>query len=645
MNKNNIIGFLLIAVVLIGFSWYNQPSAEEQRTAFVQDSIAKAKHAEMEKASKAAAAKRQTNAKAKVEADSTALFYSALKGQAKKIVLKNEKVELTLNTKGATVEKAVIKGYVGHNLQVKDGSADAKDVTLFDGNDQSLKFMLEAKEANIITSDLYFTPFNVTDKSVTMTAVAGEGKTLTLTYTLGNDYMLHMSLQANGMAGLFSPNYNKMDVDWSDKARQQERGFMFENRYTTLTYHNAEGGTDHLSEGSEKIDEKIEEAIDWVSFKNQFFSAIIVAKDNFEKDAFMTSIPQEKGSGYLKQFQAKMKTAFDPTGKKASEFEFYFGPNDFQILKNTEKESTFGKDLEFQKLVYLGWPIIRWINRFFTLYVFDWLSNVFPMGIVLILITLLLKLITYPMVKKSYMSSAKMRVLKPKLEAATAQYNKPEDQMQKQQAMMAEYAKYGVSPLSGCLPMLIQMPVWVAMFNFVPNAIQLRGEKFLWMNDLSTFDPIFEWNTNIWLIGDHLSLTCILFCVANLLYSWMTMRQQRDQMVGQQAEQMKMMQWMMYLMPLMFFFMFNDYSAGLNFYYFISLFFSAAIMWTLRKTTDDEKLLAILEKRYQENKNNPKKASGLMARMQALQEMQRKQQEEMMRKQAELNEKKNNLGK
>ena len=645
MNKNNIIGFLLIALVLIGFSWYTQPSAEEQRAAFVQDSIAKAKHAEIEKASKAAAAKRQANAKAKIEADSTALFYSALKGQEKKIVLKNEKVELTLNTKGGTVEKAVIKGYVGHNIQVKDGSADQKDVTLFDGKDQSLKFMLEAKEANIITSDLYFTPSNVTDSTVTMTAVAGEGKTLSMTYKLGKDYMLHMSFAAQGMEGLFSPNYNKMDIDWSDKARQQERGFMFENRYTTLTYHNAEGGTDYLNEGSEKIDEKIEETIDWVSFKNQFFSAIIVAKDNFDKDAFMTSIPQEKGSGYLKQFQAKMKTPFDPTGKKASEFEFYFGPNDFQILKNTEKESTFGKDLEFQRLVYLGWPIIRWINRFFTLYVFDWLSNVFPMGIVLILITLLLKLITYPMVKKSYMSSAKMRVLKPKLEAATAQFNKPEDQMQKQQAMMAEYAKYGVSPLSGCLPMLIQMPVWVAMFNFVPNAIQLRGEKFLWMNDLSTFDPIFEWNTNIWLIGDHLSLTCILFCVANLLYSWMTMRQQRDQMVGQQAEQMKMMQWMMYLMPLMFFFMFNDYSSGLNFYYFISLFFSAAIMWTLRKTTNDEKLLAILEKRYQENKSNPKKASGLMVRMQALQELQRKQQEEMMRKKAELNEKKNNLGK
>ena len=646
MNKNNIIGFLLIAVVLIGFSWYSQPSAEEQRAAFVQDSIAKAKHAEMEKASKAAADKRQAEAKAKIEADSTALFYSALKGQAQEIVLKNEKVELTLNTKGGTVEKAVIKGYVGHNIKVKDGSADAKEVTLFDGADQSLKFMLEAKEANIITSDLYFTPSNVSDSTVTLTAVAGEGKTLTMCYTLGKDYLLHMSFQAQGMAGLFSPNYNKMDIDWSDKARQQERGFMFENRYTTLTYHEAEGGTDHLNEGIEKIDEPTKEVTDWVSFKNQFFSAIMVAKGNFDQGALLTSVPQEKGSGYLKQFQAKMKTAFDPTGKTPSEFEFYYGPNDFQILKNTEKESTFGKDLEFQKLVYLGWPIIRWINRFFTIYVFDWLSKFFPMGVVLILITLLLKLITYPMVKKSYMSSAKMRVLKPKLDAATAQYDKPEDQMQKQQAMMAEYAKYGVSPLSGCIPMLIQLPVWVAMFNFVPNAIQLRGEHFLWMNDLSTYDPIFEWNINIWLIGDHLSLTCILFCVANLLYSWMTMRQQRDQMVGQQAEQMKMMQWMMFLMPLMFFFMFNDYSSGLNFYYFISLFFSAAIMWTLRKTTDDEKLLAILEKRYQENKNNPnKKASGLMARMQALQELQQQQQAEMARKRAELEEKKKNLGK
>ncbi len=293
-----------------------------------------------------------------------------------------------------------------------------------------------------------------------------------------------------------------------------------------------------------------------------------------------------------------------------------------------------------QQLVNLGWPLFRIINRWFTIYVFDWLSKFFPMGVVLILITLLLKFITYPMVKKSYMSSAKMRVLKPKLEEATKQYNKPEDQMQKQQAMMQMYSEYGVSPLSGCLPMLIQMPIWIAMFNFVPNAIQLRGESFLWINDLSTYDPIISWNQNLWLIGDHLSLTCILFCSANILYSWFTMQQQKDQMVGQQADQMKVMQYMMFLMPVFFFFMFNDYSSGLNFYYFVSLFFSAAIMWTLRKTTNDEKLLAILEARREENKKNPKKKSGLAARMQAIQEMQQKQQAELERRRQNLNKNK-----
>ena len=645
MDKNNIIGFVLIAALLIGFSWWSQPSEEQQRAQFVQDSIATVKKEQAEKAAKLAAAKKQAEAKEKIQSDSTALFYSALNGKAEQVVLKNKKVELTLNTKGGTVEKAIIKGYVGHNINVKDGSKDAKDVTLFDAKDQSLKFMLAAKEANIITSDLYFTPSNVTDSTVVMTAQAGTGKSITLTYRVGKDYMLHMSLQANGMAGLFAPGYNAMDIDWQDKCRQQERGFTFENRYATLTYHETEGGTDYLNETKEKIDEPIDETTDWVAFKNQFFSAVMIAKNDFQKGALMTSIPQQKGSNYLKQYQAKMKTFFDPTGKTPSEFEFYYGPNDFRLLQSVEKESTFGKDLEMQRLVYLGWPLFRIINRWFTLYVFDWLSKLFPMGIVLILITLLLKVITYPMVKKSYMSSAKMRVLKPKLDAATKQYDKPEDQMQKQQAMMAEYAKYGVSPLSGCLPMLIQMPIWIAMFNFVPNAIQLRGQSFLWINDLSTFDPIIEWGTNIWLIGDHLSLTCVLFCGAQILYSWFTMQQQKDQMVGQQAEQMKMMSWMMYLMPLMFFFMFNDYSAGLNFYYFVSLFFSATIMYTLRKTTNEEKLLAILEARYQENKNNPKKMSGLAARMQAMQEYQQREQEKIRKQREELERKKSQLGK
>ena len=644
MDKNNVIGFLLIAAVLIGFSWYNQPSAEEQRAAFVKDSIEQVNKSQSEKAAQMEKNKRQQAEKQKVLSDTTSLFHKALTGNVERIVLKNKKVELTFCSKGAYVEQAIIKGYVGHNIKVKNGSADKKNLTLFSGADQSISYLLNAKETNINTAELYFVPSEVSDSTVTFIADAGEGKSLTLKYELGQDYMLHMQMSVQGMAGLFAPGTQTMDVDWKDKARQQERGFSFENRYATLTYHKKDGGTDYLNETKEEIDKSIEEQIDWVAFKNQFFSAVMIAKNDFQSNALMTSIPQEKGSGYLKQYEAKMKTFFDPTGKKASEFEFYYGPNDFRLLQKMEKESQFHKDLQMQRLVYLGWPLFRIINRWFTLYVFDFLTSMnINMGIVLILITLLLKLLTYPMVKKSYMSSAKMRVLKPKLDEATKQFDKPEDQMQKQQAMMAEYAKYGVSPLSGCLPMLIQAPIWIAMFNFVPNAIQLRGESFLWIKDLSTYDPIWEWNHNLWLIGDHLSLTCILFCVANVLYTMMTMRQQKDQMVGQQADQMKMMQWMMFLMPIMFFFMFNDYSAGLNFYYFVSLFFSAAIMWALRKTTNDEKLLAILEKRYQENKANPKKQSGLAARLQAIQEMQQKQQEELKQKKQELNKRKKEL--
>lgn len=621
MDKNTITGFVLIAIVLFGFSWFSRPSEEEIRAQRQQDSIAAVTQEKKEIERKQAEAKKLAQAKAALE-DSTVLFYSALNGKAQDVVLENEKVALTFSTKGATVNKAVVKNFTDRNGK--------KDVTLFDGNDQELNYILVAKQMNISTQDLYFTPTAQTKSSVTFVAKAAEGKTLEISYSLGKDYLLSCSIKANGMAGLFDPNQSSININWKDRVRQQEKGFTFENNRSALTYHFSDGSTDYLTETKKYTDEAIEEETDWIAFKNQFFSAVMISKTDFADNALLTSIPYEKEEvdGYLKQYEAKLKTAFDPSGVTPTQFEFYYGPNDFRLLQSVEEESAFGKDLELERLVYLGWPLLRYINRWFTLYLFDWLrSMAIPMGIVLILITLILKAITFPMVKKSYMSSAKMRVLRPKLDEATKQYDKPEDQMQKQQAMMQLYSEYGVSPLSGCLPMLIQMPIWIAMFNFVPNAIQLRGESFLWMDDLSAYDPILEWGTNIWLIGDHLSLTCILFCVANLLYSWMSMRQQRDQMVGQQAEQMKMMQYMMFLMPLMFFFIFNDYSSGLNFYYFISLFFSAAIMWTLRKTTNDEKLLAYLEARKAERKANPQKMSGMAKRLAELQ----KQAEELQK--------------
>lgn len=641
MNKNTLIGFVLIAVVLVGFSWYSQPSQEEIRAQFVKDSLEQVAKQKADQAAKIAAYKQQQAAKEQVAADTTALFYKALTGKAQDVVLQNAKLAVTLSTKGGTVTKAYIKNekgskrYVGHNIADKTGkSDDLGGVTLFSGKDQSLNYTLVAKEMNISTGDLFFEPTAVTDSTVTLTAEAGQGKSLIINYRLGSDYMLHVSLRTVGMAGLFDPNTTTLGVDWHEKVKEQERGFTFENRYARLDWKESEGGTDYISEAKTKK-ETTEEEIDWIAFKNQFFSAVMISKDNFQKGGQLESTLYDKKDQenqpvrYLKDLKAQVRTSFDPTGAKPSEFEFYYGPNDFYILKQVEKQSTFGKELDMQRIVYLGWPLFRYINRWFTLPVFTWLSDWgLPMGIVLILITILLKVITFPMVKKSYMSSAKMRVLKPKLDEATKQFNKPEDQMQKQQAMMAEYAKYGVSPLSGCLPMLIQMPIWVAMFNFVPNAIQFRGENFLWMSDLSTYDPIVEWSTNVMLIGDHLSLTCVLYTVAMVLYTWITMQMQKDQMVGQQAEQMKVMQWMMFLMPLMFFFIFNDYSSGLNFYYFVTLILSAGIMMVLRRTTNDAKLLAILEARYKENAKNPQKMKGLAARMQALQQMQQQQMQQ-----------------
>jgi YidC/Oxa1 family membrane protein insertase len=251
------------------------------------------------------------------------------------------------------------------------------------------------------------------------------------------------------------------------------------------------------------------------------------------------------------------------------------------------------------------------------------------MGIVLLLLTILVKLIVYPLQRKSYISSANMRVLRPKVDEINKKYPKPEDAMMKQQEMMQLYSQYGVSPMGGCLPMLIQMPVWIALFNFIPNAIELRGQSFLWADDLSTYDDIINWGTDLWLIGDHISLFCVLWCVSTFGNTWISMRQQKDTMMPEQQQAMGMMKWFSYLMPVIFFFSFNGYSAGLNYYYFLSGLIGILMMWYLKKTTDDKKLLQKLEERYARKKANPKKASSMMEKLQALQE----RQQEILRQQ------------
>ena len=613
MDKNTITGFILIALVVIGFSWYSQPSKEELEAMAQRDSIAAVQRQEQEKAEKA---KAEEVVASPATPDSSALFFSQSAGEGQRIELKNNKVKIGISSKGAVVEDAEIIGYKSRR---RDG-----DVLILGKEDASMKLTLPLKQENLCFADLSFNITEQTDSSVTF-AVEQDGKQLQVSYTLRPEsYMLDMDIVCEGLEGLAMPGQSNLLVDWKANILQQEKGRDFENRYSSLTYKRQGKGVKKLNEMKDESKEP-EEALEWIAFKNQFFSAVLISDKPMTQASLATEqLPDEKD--YLKSYQASAQIPFDATGKEPTHLQMYLGPNDFHILKAHSKMTAYGSDADLDELVYLGWWIFRFINRWSILYIFDWLKAFgLSMGIVLLLLTIIIKVLVFPTQKKSYLSSAKMRVLKPKLDEIGKQYPNPDQAMQKQQAMMQLYSQYGVSPMGGCLPMLIQAPIWIAMFNFIPNAIDLRGESFLWADDLSAYDDLIRWGKNIWLIGNHLSIFCLLFSLTNIINTWISMRQQQNQFTGEQAQQMKMMQWMMYLMPFMFFFWFNNYSSGLSYFYFISGLLNIITMWYLRWKTDDKKLLAGLEAYHEQHKNDPKKASGLQARLEALQKMQQEQ--------------------
>lgn len=618
MDKKTLTGIALMVLVVLGFNWWSRPSESQLQELARQDSIAAAKEIQAQQAEQAKLIAEQQKL-AETRQDSNSIFFANRSGEAQTITLKNKLVNLQLSTQGATVQKATILGYKNQQKQ---------DVKLLTQGENQLDLTLEAKNENISFRDLYFRAAQQTDSTVTFLATAANGGTLAVKYRLRpNTYVLDMIIEAQSLDNYFSPTTRNMAIQWSQLARQQEKGFSFENRYSTLTYKIKDGKTDNLSETKDD-DENPKEGLDWVAFKNQFFSAILIAHQELDK-AELKSTQMQEGSGYLKQYEMQAQTLFDPSGKQPTQLQMYLGPNDFHVLKSVNKESLSNKDLDVHTLVYFGWPIVRLINRFFIVYLFDWLRTLgLPMGIVLLLLTLIIKALVYPATRKSYLSSARMRVLKPEIDKLSAKYPKPEDSMKKQQEMMQLYSQYGASPMGGCLPMLIQFPVWIALFNFVPNAIELRGQSFLWAEDLSAYDSLIHWNTTLPLIGNHISIFCVLFSLTNIVNSVISMRQQQQSamMSPEQEAQMKMTKWMMYVMPVAFFFMFNDYSSGLCYYYFLSGLTSILITWFLRKTTNDEKLLAKMRAYKEKNANNPKKQGALAQRLEAMQQMVEKQQ-------------------
>lgn len=610
MDKNTITGLVLIAILLVGFSFLSRPSKEQlaaqQR---YYDSIALVQ--QREEALKAKADAALANEKDEETVDSTALFFNARQGKESLITIQNNLAELTLSTKGGSIFSAVLKEYMEQDKKTP--------VTLFTGNDVSMNFLFYNKKETIQTKDYFFQVVNKTDSTVTMRLAADSASYIDFNYAFHPDnYLVNFTIDAHGMENKLAASNNYVDIEWAQRARQIEKGFVFENRLSELTYKMLGDGTDYLS--ASKDDEKeVPERLDWIAFKNQFFSSVFIADADFEKTKLASKMERE-GSGYIKDYSAEMSTKFDPTGKEPTEMYFYFGPNHYKTLTALDKGRE--EKWELNRLVYLGWPLLRWVNKWFTINIFDWLSGWgLSMGIVLLLMTLIVKALVFPATWKTYISSAKMRVLKPKIDEINKKYPKQEDAMKKQQEVMGLYSQYGVSPMGGCLPMLVQMPVLLALFMFVPSAIELRQQSFLWADDLSTYDAFINFPFNIPFLGSHLSLFCLLMTVVNILNSKFMMQQQDTGANPQMAA----MKWMTYLMPIMMLFILNSYPSGLNYYYFISTLISVVTTIILRKTTDEEKLLAQLEAK----KKDPKKAkkTGFAARLEAMQ----KQQEQMMK--------------
>ncbi len=619
MDKNTIIGLVLIALLLIGFSILSRPSKEQlaaqQR---YYDSIAQVQQREADLRAKAEAA--LANEQKQSLYDSTSVFFQALHGTDELVTIQNDVAQLTLNTKGGTICKSVLKDYMEQDKKTP--------ITLFRGEDVNLNFLFYNQRETILTENYYFTPVDRTDSTVTMRLQADSASYIDFRYAMHpGSYLVDFSIQAVGMDGKLASTNKHVDIEWSQRARQLEKGYTYENRLAELTYKRAGEGTDNLSANGDD-QEDVVEPVTWIAFKNQFFSSVLITDANFEKTS-LSSKMEPKESGYIKDYAAEMNTAFDPTGQQPTQMYFYFGPNHYKTLSALDNDRV--EDWDLNKLVYLGWPIIRWVNKWIIINIFDWLQGWgLSMGVVLLLLTIIVKIVIYPTTWKTYMSSAKMRVLKPKIDEINKKYPKQEDAMKKQQEIMGLYSQYGVSPMGGCLPMLLQMPIIIALFMFIPSAIELRQQSFLWADDLSTYDAFIHFPFRIPFLGSHLSLFCVLMTVTQILNTKFMMQQQDTGANPQMAA----MKWMSYLMPIMFLFILNEYPSGLNYYYFISTLVSVLTTIILRKTTNEEKLLAQLEA----NKKDPKqmRKTGFAARLEAMQkqaeELQRQQQQQKQHK-------------
>jgi len=639
MNKNTIYGILLIVGILVVFAIINKPSKEEQQRMDRQrDSIAKIEKEQLAKhksdsisqaAQKASLTKTDTVIKQKVNdsvhADSSVqaavkdefgIFSGSHNGTRKFVTVENELAKFRFSNQGGRIYYVQLKKY---------RTFDSLPLVLMNGDSTIFNLLFYAKNRQINTSKLYFTPVITDNKfankdSIVLKATdslkismrlyadssisSDRSKYIELLYTIyGNDYMMKMQLNFVGLQEITAENPGGIGLDWKMNLSQLEKSLDNEKAGSTVYYKYFDEDVDYLSET--KSDQKdLATKVSWVSFKQQFFTSVLIADNGFTT-AKVSTTKEDTIKRHVKYCAAEMIVPLDPSGKQGFPMRMYFGPNHYKTMRQYH--------LDLERQIPLGWSspyILGWINRFAVIPVFNWLESTgMNYGIIILILTILLKIILFPIAYKTYMSSAKMRVLKPEIEEINKKIPK-EKSMERQQATMALYKKAGVNPLAGCIPMLLQMPILIALYRFFPASIELRQQHFLWATDLSTYDSIYNLGFSIPFYGDHISLFTLLMTVSTVIYTKVN-----NQLMGGQ-QQMPGMKFMMYAMPVMFLGFFNNFAAGLSYYYFLANMLTFLQMWIIRKSVNEEKIHA----KIQENKKRPdtKKKSGFQQRLEEM---------------------------
>ena len=615
MDRNTITGLVVIALILIGYSYFMSPSKEELKAMHVRDSIARVeaqRAAALEKERQADFAAQQQNTETQ-QAGTEAIFKQDSL-PVEQYTLENNKIKLHINTKGGCIDYVDLKGYRTH---------DSLPLILWKDHKSSMGLNFYARNKQINTADLIFVP-NTNQKELnaegaeqvlTMRAYVDENKYLEFEYKLAPDsYMVDFNINTYNLNDVIASNTNFLTLYWGVDMPQLEKSRDFESRYTGVYYNFSNNDVEHLSlTGDEKVD--LPTSVKWVAYKQQFFSSVLIANESFPN--VLVSTANNTTPGFLKTADAEISLPYSGKAIEKYDMRFYFGPNSYPTLRE------YGKDIELPKLVDLGWKWIAWFNRYVVIPIFNFLETNVTLnyGLIIFLLTLIIKLVLFPLTYKSYMSQAKMRVLKPQIDEINKKI--PADKaMERQQAVMKLYKKAGVNPMGGCLPMLLQMPILIALFYFFPGAIELRQKSFLWATDLASYDSIATLPFTIPFYGNHVSLFCLLMTITNILYMWYNSKYQpqNDQTTGMQV--------MMYIMPIMFLFIFNSYSSGLSYYYFIATLITIVQTWAIRKFVNDEKLL----KQIELAKTKPVKKSKFQQKLEEMQRMQEQRMKQMPKK-------------